>query len=332
METTSNARTRLIVLAEILTMFSDENNVLSLDEICEHMRGYGYNVSKRNIISDIKAVNQTTVKIIGVSKPKRGYYIVKSFSQDAVRLILEAIFSSDILSEDETDYIKKYLRRNACIPTLDLILSTTINLNSYAPKRKTSSEILNSLRLSIRDKKQVTLTVSRSKPGDVFSDSVDFETVTVNPVVLTVADGNVSFVFTKTNSPENAEYVNLPRIKNAEILKSDSAEFSGDLVSATSYFDSSPMETSYYFKEWLVIRFPSEYIELIENRFNTPVQFRKDEKKGYCNAKVFTVFDDKLLGWLFALSDKIEIIAPANIRQMFTEKAKNILNTKEVVL
>ncbi len=326
MQPTSIARTRLIVLVEILTMYSDENNILSLDEICEHMHNYGYDTSKRNIMADIKAINTTQIKIVSVSKPKRGYYIVKNFSQDAVSLILEAIFSSDNLSEDETDYIKKYLRRNVCIPTLDLILSTTINLNSYAPKRKISSENLNSLRLAIRDKKQIVLTVSRSNPGDTFSDSVDYESVSVNPVILTVADGIVTLVFTRTKSPEKAEFVKLTRIKEVKITERESVEFKGDLISAVSYFDGSPPEISYYFKEWLIMRFPSEYIELVENRFNTPVQYRKDETEGYCNAKVFTVFDDKLLGWLFALSDKIEIVAPLKIRQMFENKAKNILN------
>lgn len=326
MQPTSIARTRLIVLVEILTMYSDENNILSLDEICEHMHNYGYDTSKRNIMADIKAINTTQIKIVSVSKPKRGYYIVKNFSQDAVSLILEAIFSSDNLSEDETDYIKKYLRRNVCIPTLDLILSTTINLNSYAPKRKISSENLNSLRLAIRDKKQIVLTVSRSNPGDTFSDSVDYESVSVNPVILTVADGIVTLVFTRTKSPEKAEFVKLTRIKEVKITESESVEFKGDLISAVSYFDGSPPEISYYFKEWLIMRFPSEYIELVENRFNTPVQYRKDETEGYCNAKVFTVFDDKLLGWLFALSDKIEIVAPLKIKQMFENKAKNILN------
>ena len=326
MQPTSIARTRLIVLVEILTMYSDENNILSLDEICEHMHNYGYGTSKRNIMADIKAINTTQIKIVSVSKPKRGYYIVKNFSQDAVSLILEAIFSSDNLSEDETDYIKKYLRRNVCIPTLDLILSTTINLNSYAPKRKISSENLNSLRLAIRDKKQIVLTVSRSNPGDTFSDSVDYESVSVNPVILTVADGIVTLVFTRTKSPEKAEFVKLTRIKEVKITERESVEFKGDLISAVSYFDGSPPEISYYFKEWLIMRFPSEYIELVENRFNTPVQYRKDETEGYCNAKVFTVFDDKLLGWLFALSDKIEIVAPLKIKQMFENKAKNILN------
>lgn len=326
MQPTSIARTRLIVLVEILTMYSDENNILSMDEICEHMHNYGYDTSKRNIMADIKAINTTQIKIVSVSKPKRGYYIVKNFSQDAVSLILESIFSSDNLSEDETDYIKKYLRRNVCIPTLDLILSTTINLNSYAPKRKISSENLNSLRLAIRDKKQIVLTVSRSNPGDTFSDSVDYESVSVNPVILTVADGIVTLVFTRTKSPEKAEFVKLTRIKEVKITERESVEFKGDLISAVSYFDGSPPEISYYFKEWLIMRFPSEYIELVENRFNTPVQYRKDETEGYCNAKVFTVFDDKLLGWLFALSDKIEIVAPLKIKQMFENKAKNILN------
>ncbi len=322
----TNARTRLLILVEILTMFSDENNILSIDEISEHLRDYGYEVSKRNILADIKAINTTPVKVISVAMPKKGYYIVKNFSQDAVRLILEAIFSSDILSEDETEYIKKYLRRNTCIPTLDLILSTMLNLNSYVPKRKASGEILNSLRHAIRDKKQAELTVSRSTPGDTFSDARKLETVTVNPIVLSVADGNVSLIFTREGSPKKAEFINLPRIEKADVLQQESTEFTDDLISATSYFDGSQSEVSYYFREWLLIRFRTEHIELIENRFNPPIQYRKDEKEGYCNAKVYTTFDDKLLGWLFALADKIEIIAPQNIKQMFEEKAKNILS------
>ncbi len=322
----TNARTRLLILVEILTMFSDENNILSIDEIGEHLRDYGYDVSKRNILADIKAINSTPIKVISVAKPKKGYYIVKNFSQDAVRLILEAIFSSDILSEDETEYIKKYLHRNTCIPTLDLILNTTVNLNSYAPKRKTSSETLNTLRLAIHEKKQAVLTVSRPIPGDVFSDVRKLETVTVNPIVLSVADGNVSLIFTKDETPKKPEFINLPRIEKAEILKLESTEFTDDLVSATNHFDGSQAEVSYYFREWLLIRFRTKYIELIENRFNPPIQYRKDEKDGYCNAKVYTTFDDKLLGWLFALADKVEIVAPQRIKQMFEEKAKNILN------
>lgn len=322
----TNARTRLLILVEILTMYSDENNILSLGEICDFLRDYGYEVSKRNVLADIKAVNTTPIKIISVAKPKKGFYIVKNFSQDAIRLILEAVFSSDILSEDETEYIKKYLRRSSCIPTVDLILSTTLNLNSYAPKKKPSGEALNALRLAIRDKKQAVLTVSRSTPGDTFSDSKKLETVTVNPVTLIVADGNVALVFTKEGTPKKPEFINLPRIERADILKKESTEFTDDLVAATNYFDGSQAESSYYFREWLLIRFRTEYIELIENRFNAPVQYRKDEKEGYCNAKVYTTFDDKLLGWLFALSDKIEIIAPQRIRQMFEDRAKNILN------
>lgn len=321
----TNARTRLLVLVEILTMYSDENNILSLGEICDFLQDYGYEVSKRNVLADIKAINTTPIKIISVAKPKKGFYIVKNFSQDAIRLILEAVFSSDILSEDETEYIKKYLRRSSCIPTVDLILNTTLNLNSYAPKKKPSSEVIDGLRLAIRDKKQAVLTVSRSSPGDTFSDARKLETVTVNPVTLIVADGNIALIFTRDGTPKKPEFINMPRIEKVDVIKNEATEFTDDLVAATNYFDGSHSEVSYYFREWLLIRFRTEHIELIENRFSSPVQYRKDEKEGYCNAKVYTTFDDKLLGWLFALSDKVEIIAPQRIRQMFEEKAKNIL-------
>lgn len=94
-----SARTRLLALVEILTMYSDEQNIITIEEICTHLTDYGYEVSKRLVLADIKAINETPLKIIGVSTPKKGYYIAKCFSQDAIYLILEAIFSSDVLSE-----------------------------------------------------------------------------------------------------------------------------------------------------------------------------------------------------------------------------------------
>ena len=75
----ANSRTRLLCLVEILTMYSDEHNILSADEICEKLKEYGYEVSKRNVLSDIKAINTTPIKIISVNQPKKGYYLAKEF-------------------------------------------------------------------------------------------------------------------------------------------------------------------------------------------------------------------------------------------------------------
>lgn len=317
----TNARTRLLCLVEIMTMYSDENHILSIEELCDWLHDYGYNATKRNVVADIKAINTTPIKIIGVSKPKKGYYIAKYFSQDAIGLILEAIFSSEILTEDDVEYIKNYLRRQVCIPTLDLVLNTTLNMNALAEKRKIPGETVRTLRTAIRDKKQAVLTVSRATPGDIFScDTRKKETVTVNPITLIVYEKAVALVFTRNETPKKPEYVHISRIEKAELSNNEATEFSDDLTSAVNYFDGSQPSSNFSAREWIILRFKAEDIEIVENRFDSPVQYKKDDREGYYVAKLSAPIDYSLIGWLFAMSDKIEVAAP--------EKLKNILKKK----
>lgn len=309
---------------EIMTMYSDEHNILSIEEICDSLRDYGYEVSKRNVLADIKAINSTPIKLVSVSKPKKGYYIAKSFSQEAISLILESVFSSDLLTENDVEYIKKFLRRCTCVPTVDLVFNTMINLNQLPSTRKMLSDALNSLRYAIKDKKQAVISVSRAIPGDNFSEARQVESITVNPIVLAVTNGTVALVFTQPESPKKAEYIHISRIEDAAVVDREAAEFTDDLTSAVNYFSCKPSKLSLTEKDWLLLRFKTEDIDIIENHFHYPVQFRKDDKEGYCIAKVFTVIDYSLVGRLFTLSDKIEILSPAGLKKLFEEKAKNI--------
>lgn len=315
----TNARTRLLCLVEIMTMYSDEHNILSIDEICKHLADYGYAVTKRNVISDIKAVNTTPIKIISVSKPQKGYYISKTFSQEAISLILESVFTSDLLTEHDVDYIKNYLRICSCEATLDLVFDTMITLNPLPSTRKKLSNALNTLRHAIKEKKQVSLKVSKAVPGDTFSDAKQVETITVNPIVLAVTSETVVLVFTRLKTPHQAEQLHISKIEDAVMIQESATEFTCNL---NRIVDCSglPSAGNYAERKWLLLKFRTEDIDLIENRFNYPVQFRKDEENGYCIAKAETVIDYSLIGWLFIHRDKIEILSPANIKDLLEER------------
>ncbi len=323
MATNNNSRLRLFYLIEILTMYTDEYNFLTIEEITEKLKEYGYDVTKRTVLADIKIINSTTVKVVSVSKPEKGYYLAKSYSQYAIHLILEAVFSSDSLSESDMKYIVNYLKRNICLPTLDLILSTTQNYNAHSPRKEISSDVLHSLRTAIKSKTQIQITVSRPDLGDCFSDDETFETVTVNPLKIAVAYRATSLIFSCSESPTKVEYINLSRIKSAETTAKNAVLTEYDPKLVVNCFDGNRSKVSYSSTEWLVLRFKNKYIELIENHFSSPVKFRKDEKEGYCVAKALTAVNTELLGWLFIHSDKIEILSPGFLIELFEEKGKN---------
>ncbi len=303
-----------------MTMYSDEQNILSIDEICEKLAEYGYEVTKRIVVADIKVINTTPIKIIQVSKPEKGYYLAKSFSQAAINMILEAVYSSPLLSEENCGYIENYLRRNTCLTTLDLILETTEHFRTCLPHRKPCINSLYNIRVAIRDKKQTEIAVARTVIGDSFSLAEIYEVITVNPVKITASNGISALVFTRPETPDKAEFVTLTRIKTADITDRSSENFDGDLLSAVNMFTGERIFSNFRDPEWLLIKFRCEYKEFIRNCFSSPVYFRKSEQEGYCIAKVMVIIDNNLIGLLFTHSDKIEIIKPDSLRDFFISK------------
>ncbi len=315
-----SSRTRLLSLVEIMTMYSDEHTIMSIDEICEKLSEYGYEASKRNVIADIKVINTTPVKIIQVNKPKKGYYLAKSFSQAAINMILEAVYSSPLLSEENCSYIENYMRRNTCLQTLDLILDTTAHFRACLPQRKSCVDALYNIRIAIRDKMQAEITLAQTVVGDSFAQSEVFETITVNPIKITACNGISALVFTRTESPDKAEFVNMPRIKSADIIDKPAKKFDGDLLSATNFFTSEKIYCNARDPEWILIKFRQNDTEFVRNCFSSAVYFRKAEEEGYCLAKLLTVIDYNIIGMLFTHNDKIEIIKPDKLRDLFNSK------------
>lgn len=325
MASNANSRTRLLCLIEILTMYSDELNILSAEEICQKLGEYGYETSKRSVLSDIRTINTTPIKIISVNAPKKGFYFAKSYSPAASQLILEAIFESDMLSAEDIEYIKTYLRRNICVPSLELVLNTTRNYNDLTAKREVSVEALYNLRVAIRDRKRVVINVSRIVPGDYFSNTERLEELTVTPLYIAVANGGIALVFIRNKESEEAEYLNISRIRSAVITDEKALLPEKEPEEIINFFDRRQIEYYNYKARWLIIEFRETDLEFVESFFRAPVQFRKSEKEGFCLAKVYTVINREIIGWLFFNSDKFTILAPDSLHELFKNKAKNIL-------
>lgn len=318
-----SSRTRLLSLVEILTMHSDELNVMSIEEICEKLSEYGYEVTKRMVVADIKAVNTTPVKIIQVNKPKKGYYIAENFLQPALNMVLEAVFSSPLLSEENCGNVVDFLRRKTCIDTLNLILDTTEHFRTDIPQRKSCINSLYTIRVAIKEKKQVEINFAKTVPGDSFSEAEVLEKANVNPVKITVFDNISVLVFTRPETPDKAEYISLPRIKSADITDVPCADYNGSILSAINMFTGESINCNQREPEWILIKFKIEDAEFIRNSFSVPVYFRKSEQEGYCKAKVLTSIDNNLMGLLFKYSDKIEIMKPDSLRDFFNSKINN---------
>lgn len=324
-----SSRTRLLCLLEIFNMYSNEMNALSVEELCEKLAEYGYQVSKRTVLADIKVINSTQFKIVKVNHPKKGYYLANCNPQEALSIIIEAVLSSDILNAERLDYVKKFLYNNTCLPTVDLVLNTSETYYSILPKKDYSQIALINARLAIKDKKQLSLTYSRIIPGDSFSLSEKEETAVVNPIKIAIYGGMLSLVFSAVETPGKIEFINMSRIKSANVTSKTSVESDGTLLTATNHFNGQPSNASRIRTEWILLKFKNEEIENVENYFSSAIEFRKSKDNGYCVAKILTNIDTSLLGWLLMMGDRIEIIKPDSLKTLFMDKITNYYNSQK---
>ena len=298
-----SSRTRLLCLLEIFNMYSNEIHALTVEELCKKLAEYGYSVSKRTVLNDIKVINSTQFKIVKVNQPQKGYYLANCNPQEALSIIIEAVLSSDILNKERMELVKKFLYNNSCLPTVDLVLNTSETYYSALPQKDFSQQALINTRIAIRDKRQLRITCSRIVPGDAFSLAEKDETLIVNPIKIAVFGGMFSLVFSNVNTPEKIEFINLPRIKTADVTNKKAIESNGTLLTAINHFNNKPSNASNVRTEWIMLKFKNEEIETVENYFNAPIEFRKSTDEGYCIAKIFATLDQSLFGWLLIMGN-----------------------------
>lgn len=317
---TKNARTRLIEIIETLTMYSDETKPISLDDLCKKLNENGYDVTKRTVLSDIKLLNTTSVKIDYV--PSKGYFMHQSYSQETIDAIICSVYSSEIVSQRNLNSIESYLRKNTCIDTFDFTKDTTEKISSISPHEYCSDELLFTLKQGIFTKKKMKLIILYATPGDSFSCAETEKVLTINPLKIGVISDSLMFVFSVEGDAQNAKCMHVCRIKNAELLDESIEEYKGNIKDAKGYFTGLGIDHRNREPDWFLVKFKNEDLELVRNYFSHPIQFRKADEEGYVIAKINAVFNEKIVGWLFNFGDKIELIGPKNFKDYFSENLK----------
>ena len=314
----NNARTRLLILIDILKLHSNEGNVLSIEEICGYLEEYGYHTTKRNILADIKLINSTPHEIIYVTKPKKGYYIAREFTLSAVDALLTAVYSSEKLTPEDRKNAENVLDKILSIPTRDLLVSTTARVSADIPHEPSSWENIMLLRKAISQKKNVKIVFNETCLSESFSSSEKEESLTVNPVKIAISPTSTLFVFTRVGN-STAECLHMCRIKNVEVLDSDAEEFNGNIADATGYFTKTVIKDRHNTSDWVLLKTKVEDIDFVRNSFDSPVQFKKCDTEGYCYAKLFTVINERFIGWLLCCADRVEVIAPQELKNYFAD-------------
>ena len=101
-------RLRTLYVMKILMEYSDENHLLSSNEIVKRLKEYGVKAERKSIYTDIAILKQFGMDIS--TEPNVGYYLNHRFFELAeLKLLVDAVQSSKFITESSSEKLIKKL-------------------------------------------------------------------------------------------------------------------------------------------------------------------------------------------------------------------------------
>ena len=116
MPRSSNQKLKPLYLARILLERTDENNVLTAQELADALKTYGIESGRKAIYDDIEALQQYGIDIENRKGKDGGYYVLsRDFELPELKLLVDAVQSSRFISVKKSEELIGKLSKLASI-------------------------------------------------------------------------------------------------------------------------------------------------------------------------------------------------------------------------
>ena len=288
---------------------TDENHPISMDEIISLLSANGMETSARTISDDIALLQDMGLDIIAQKMPITKYYIgSRDFEPYEVRLLMDCVQSSKVLSESKTEQLIKKLS-GLCSKHEAARIKTTIfdkGIKSANDKTHFTISVINQAMI---EGKQITFKYfeySSSKSKQYENDGKAYEVIPCEMIyiediyyllVLKAGRG----IFVSRFKIDQMEEVNLscaqPKYADKMLARSNVKDINRHNF---SLHDGKIEEVT--------ILFPNDLAGVFIDRFGIDVNIRETDEGFIITERI--ALNMEFLGWIFSLGAEVKIITP----------------------
>ncbi|WP_262176500.1 helix-turn-helix transcriptional regulator [Saccharococcus sp. Marseille-Q5394] len=318
------ARERILEVIRILDAFSDEDEMLSIQDIHSYFH-CDLQVGIAAVRDDVAALEESIVFPVTAVQEKNGmpkyyYYDGRPFEMYELRLLMDAIIAAKFISKQETDRLFMKIRK---LTSRRLAKQLRNELKEAGPSVKESGEIVERVELlheAINDKRVVTFQYGRYGTDLQFSFSNIGDYYQVHPLAL-VWNNNRYYLVALYNLEDEIRQYRLDRMRNVRILD-------GHYV-PDAYFNLHEY-TSNMFHIFdgdfisLEAKFANPLINTVIDRFGADANIN-DQQDGTFLLKVKVGMSESLIRWLFRWGGDVKVIHPEELVSRMIEEAQKVI-------
>ena len=318
-----NGKLKLLKLWEYLRDYSDEDHLVSMDDILTHLRNEGISAERKSIYNDLAILQDYGVDIVRTGGPRGGYYIgAREFELPEVKLLADAVAASKFITEKRSQALLKKLEKLVSRSDAGKIQRQVI----VADRAKTENEsvlyAIDIIHNCIANDTRLSFQYSDWSPAKRKVLRHSGERYLVSPAFLLWDNENYYLVAYDDKRGEIRHYRvdRMVRVEETEEKRGGAKE-----RRALKTGDYNRINFGMYAgeQETVSVRISPELINVVFDRFGTGVSVRP-EGEDYI-VRIPVAVSPQFFGWMAGLGDRALIVSPESIKEQYREYLEAIV-------
>ncbi len=316
----TNQKLKLYYLSKILMEETDDEHGLTMPDLLSELEAYGVTADRKSIYTDIEALNNIGLDIVGEKSGKYFVYHIGSrkFELAELKLLIDAVQSFKFITEKKSGSLIKKLTDFASTyeaSQLERQLSVqgrikTMNESIYYTVDDIYSAILKNKKISFR-----YMTWDTNKKLVPRKDKL----YVISPWRLTWNDENYYLIAFDSEAGI---------IKHYRVDKMDRLQIIDEKREGKEHFKAFDLAayTNRAFGMFggegtmVTLSIKDEMIGVLFDRFGKDISVKPSKKKGWTDVRVEVAVSDQFFGWIFGLGTSVKIAAPASVVKAYKEE------------
>lgn len=319
---------KLLYIHKILMEQTDENHGLTVAQIIEQLQGAGISAERKSVYDDLATLESFGCDICRNKSNTVTYYIgSRNFELAELKLLVDSIQSSKFITAKKSNELIKKVESLASVHEGRQLQRQVYVTNRVKNQSETIYYAVDSIHEAITMDRKITFgylewTLQKGNEKIAKRHRRDGRRYCVSPWALTWDDENYYLVAFDSEAHS---------IRHYRVDKMEKVELSEESRDGRDVFDKFDM--ALYSKSVfgmfggettsVKLRFTNDMIGVVVDRFGKDVFVTLDGDEHFI-VNVNVALSPQFFGWLFGLSDKVQILAPVAAVDMFRQELSRV--------
>lgn len=327
----SNGKKKLLLIAEYLLKYSDEEHPISTSDIIEMLDRNSITCERKSIYSDIDILRDFGLDILSTKQGKGGWFIAsRQFEEVEIRLLIDAVQSASFITPAKSKKLIKSISTLCSDGQMKKLSSRVYIDNRVKSNNETIYYSIDEIGKAIDSGKQIECDYAKCRTVSKLKNPACAEKhLVLNPYAMIWSADHYYLV---ANNPkyDNLMHLRIDRMKNVREVKNSIARPFSQVSDYKDRFDIADYSKRIFNMfsgetEDIELHCKMDILEQIIDRFGSDAPLRADfENEDMFYVRTKAALSDGLISWMMQFEDNLEVIRPEILRDKIKDRAKRI--------